>query len=152
LAVHNARWTQTSPGALTEDIEHLQRWLRSEGFRGANHCAYPGGAFNDAVLELARRYWRAARTIIQSSTEVTTPPNPLKLRAWSMVDAAPPRDLMHRIDRARAGKQWCILTFHHVVASDTVNTDYAIDDFRSVIEHIHASGMPVRTVGDVLGI
>jgi len=152
LAVHDARWTQIGPEALTEDIERLQRWLRSEGFRGANHCAYPGGAFNDAVLQTVRRYWRAARTIIQSSTEVTTPPNPLKLRAWSMVDAAPPRALIDRVERARAGRQWCILTFHHVVASDTVNTDYATGDFRSVIEHIHASGIPVRTVGDVLGI
>ncbi len=152
LAVHDARWTRISPEALTEDIERLQRWLRSEGFRGANHCAYPGGAFDDAVLQTVRRYWRAARTIIQSSTEVITPPNPLKLRAWSMVDARPPRDLIDRIDRARAGKQWCILTFHHVVPSDTVNTDYAIRDFRAIVEHIHASGMPVRTVGDVLGI
>jgi len=152
LAVHNARWTNISPEALADDIEHLQGWLRGEGFRGANHCAYPGGAFNDTVLQTTRRYWRAARTIIQSTTEVTTPPNPLKLRSWSMVDVASPRDLIERIDRARVGKQWCILTFHHVVASDTVNTDYAIQDFRSVVEHIHATGMPVRTVGDVLGI
>lgn len=152
LAVHDARWTRISPEALTEDIERLQQWLRSEGFRGANHCAYPGGAFDGAVLQTVRRYWRAARTIIQSSTEVATPPNPLKLRAWSMVDARPPRDLIDRIDRARAGKQWCILTFHHVVPSDTVNTDYAIRDFQAIVEHIHASGMPVRTVGDVLGI
>lgn len=152
LSVHDARWTNITPQVLTEDIERLQRWLRSEGFRGANHCAYPGGAFDDTVLHTARSYWRAARTIIQSTTEVTAPPNPLKLRAWSMVDAAPPRDLIERIDRTRAGKQWCILTFHHVVASDTASTDYAVRDFRSVIEHLYASGIPVRTVGDVLGI
>jgi peptidoglycan/xylan/chitin deacetylase (PgdA/CDA1 family) len=152
LAVHNARWTGVSPEALSEDIEQLQRWLRSEGFRGVNHCAYPGGAYDDSVLQTVRRYWRAARTIIQSSTEVVTPPNPLKLRAWSMIDARPPGDLIARIDRARAGKQWCILTFHHVVPSDTAATDYSVSDFRAIVDHIHAIGMPVRTIGDVLGI
>lgn len=153
LAVHEATYTGVSPEALAEDSRNLQEWLRSEGFRGANHCAYPEGAFDDSVLRTVRKYWRAARSIIQPSTEVVTPPDPYCLRAWSVATGDPPAALVNRLNGSRRGRQWCIVVFHHLVRSaPTEATDYPVADFETIVGHIAELGMPVRTVGDVLGI
>lgn len=152
LANHNAMWTHITPSALAEDSARLQDFLRSEGFRGVNHCAYPSGAYDDSVLAVVRQYWRAARTIVQATTEVTRPPNPLTLRAWSVARLDPYPGVIDRLDAAKAGKQWCILGFHHVVPTPAASTEYAIRGFEAILEHIRSLGMPVRLVSDVLRI
>jgi peptidoglycan/xylan/chitin deacetylase (PgdA/CDA1 family) len=148
--------TDMTDAQLHENFRGLRRWLIEHGFgSGADHYAYPGGAFDRRVLDIISQYFASARTIASAESNggpIETYPvaDPHRLRICNVFDTTPTATLTAEIDRAVTAKTWLILVFHQIVTTATSSIQYSTANFTTVMAHLFASGLPVRTVGDVL--
>jgi len=55
------------------------------------------------------------------------------------------------IDEAAANNEWLILETHNVVGEYVTHdgTETLTADFTAIADHLHLSGLPVKTLGDV---
>jgi hypothetical protein len=152
---HAARFTNLAPDVLENDIVDMRAWLIEHRFRGYDHCAYPGGDFTGGagtnVLALARRYYATCRSIYQGEREMVPPADAAKLRVFYITNATTLAQATAAIDQAKAHREWIILVFHNLVSTTPASTtQWRTTDFQSLVSHIAGSGLPVKTVGDVL--
>ena len=151
---HAARFTNLSPQVLEDDLVDMRAWLIANGFRGYDHCAYPGGSFTGGagtdVLALARTYFSTCRTIYQGEREAYPPADPAKLRVFYVTNDVTLAKAITAVDQARAHREWIILVFHALVATPATSTQWSTADFTALVNHVATTGMPVKTVGQVL--
>jgi peptidoglycan/xylan/chitin deacetylase (PgdA/CDA1 family) len=166
LTNHDLNYDDSLTAAQTEaDFRQIRKWLKLNGFRGYDDFAWPGGAFNNASLDIATRHFRSARgiegrvaTLNPSGTmgRDTIPPFNLNmLRGISLrgpTAAAPdtPAMIQGWIDNAYANGQWLNLVFHEIKASPVSNLQYSVADFATVIDYLNTKGIPVMTIDEVL--
>jgi peptidoglycan/xylan/chitin deacetylase (PgdA/CDA1 family) len=121
LANHNTRFTNLSAGDLELEFFNMQQWLVKNGFSGASHLALPGGQFNAAVLEKAKKYFSSVRTIDGTTHETLRPSSIMNIRAVSSISSfaggVTAANVNSLIDTAAANKQWLVLVFHDIVTS-----------------------------------
>jgi hypothetical protein len=155
-AVHTATYPATSEAALVYDLERGKHWLKSNGFRGYTHGSYPLGAFSGgAALSAVRTRFAAFRSIYSLVGESSPPDDPHKLRVT--INLAYPLTLVFAqalLDAAIAAKEHVIILWHNLVATPTVDTEWAIADFQALCNYIATTypAVPVKTIGDALGI
>lgn len=148
--------TQMTEAQLHENFGGIRNWLLDNGFGGgADHYAFPGGAYNRDVLDIVQQYFASARTIASMATtsgpvETYPPADPHRLRVLNVLDTTATSTVTNAIDRAVAGDHWLILVFHQIVTTPAASTQYSTANFTTVIDHLFTSGIAVRTVGDVL--
>lgn len=53
------------------------------------------------------------------------------------------------IDRAKANKEWLVITFHDINSAPSATTDYSITNFNTIIDYLATAGIPVETFGEV---
>lgn len=151
---HAARFTNVPPEVLEDDLVDARAWLIENGFSGYDHCAYPGGAFTGGagtdVLSLARTYFATCRTIYQGERETFPPADPVKLRVFYVTNTVSLEQAKTAVDQARAHREWIIVVFHNLVTNPTSSTQWSIADFTALVTHIATTGMPVKTIGQVL--
>lgn len=133
-----------------------KKWLLDNGFKGVEHYAYVGGQYNPAVEKMMRKYYKAARSIVSRTTIESIPPaNPYRLRSTSVSNGTTAASVKAAITKAVANGGWYILTLHDSVDGGvnaaTGSSQYTTTDLEDILAHIAASGVQVRTVGDVLG-
>ncbi len=150
-AVHSARMTSLSASQLATEFAAQRAFMDTYGFTG-DHSAYPGGEFNNTVLDAAERFFTGARTTFQRP-EVLPPPRRSKLRCGGYVTSATlTATLTAAVDQAYTNKEWLIFGFHDIVTTPSASTDFSIANFATVIDYLATKGIPVRTVGDVLRV
>ncbi len=154
-AHHAARFTQLPADVLENDLVDARAWLIANGFAGYDHCAYPGGAFTGGngtnVLALTRTYFSTCRTIYEGERETYPPADARKLRVFYVTNAVPLAKAIAAVNDARAHREWIILVFHQLVTTTpAVSTEWNAADFAALVAHIATTGMPVKTIGQVL--
>ncbi|MEK7557471.1 MAG: polysaccharide deacetylase family protein [Patescibacteria group bacterium] len=111
-SVNHVNLTELSTEKLDQELKEPQEKLQ------ATTLVYPGGAFNDAASEAARKYYSAARTV-KRGFESLPPQNPMQLRSYNWT--------RHNFSAAKANllalwayltNSWLIETFHMVSDSD----------------------------------
>ena len=140
---------------VAAELERVRAWLVAHGFRrGADHLAFPHGGFDPRVIELARRHFASARTIVAGLGLETLPPaDPYRIRAWSVTRDDPPEALMAAIDRAARDRAWLVLVFHQLVDSPAeAATTYAVADMARVVAHLAAADVDVLTLPEALAL
>ncbi len=155
-AHHAARFPNLAADVLEDDLVDVRAWLIANGFTGYDHCAYPGGDFTGGigtnVLALTRRYFATCRTIYQGERETYEPADSAKLRVLYVTNATTLARAIAAVDNARANREWIILVFHQLVATaPSASTEWSAADFATLVAHVASTGMPVKTVGGVLG-
>ena len=150
---HATRFTNVPANVLEDDLVDMRAWLIANGFRGHDHCAYPGGEFTGGagtnVLALARRYFATCRTIYQGERETYPPADPAKLRVFYITNAVTLAQAIAAVEQARTHREWIILVFHNLVATPAASTQWSSADFAALVAHVASTGMPVKTVGQV---
>lgn len=100
--------TRLAPSALTNELAIPHQQLN------ATTVVYPGGAHNDNVVQEARRFYSAGRTVVKGF-ESLPPRDPLRLRTYNYTQ--------HNFSTAKANtwatlaylrNAWLIETFHAV--------------------------------------
>jgi peptidoglycan/xylan/chitin deacetylase (PgdA/CDA1 family) len=151
---HYARYPNLSAQVLEDDMVDARAWLIANGFGGYDQCSYPGGDFTGGigtdVLALARRYFATCRTIYQGERETYPPADSAKLRVFYVTNAVTLATAMAAVDHAKANREWIILVFHSLVAAPASSTEWSAMDFAALVDHVASTGIPVKTVGQVL--
>jgi len=148
VSKHNA-WNTLSQAEMESDILLCKAWLRANGFRGGDFHVIPLGINTAINAFLSQKYFTCARATDGQTRETYPPGNPLRLRAvsthlgQSIVNAY--------IDEAAANNEWLILETHNVVGEYVTHdgTETLTADFTAIADHLHLSGLPVKTLGDV---
>jgi len=151
---HAAAYTNLTAEALEQDIVSNREWIITNGFRGYDHCAYPKGYFktstDSTTLDMVRKYFTSCRTINELHTETFPPSDPHKLRVYYITNSEQLEKAKAAIDNAVANKAWIIMVFHKLVDTPTKSTEWGIADFSALMDHVEASGIAVKTVGEVM--
>lgn len=152
-AHHDNRFTTLSQADLEADFAGNRAWLMANGFN-AEVSAYPGGSHSPAIKAVARRYWSAQRGVVSATKETFPPADQMIIRAYpaDMTTGGPTlADIKTAIDAAVANKQWLGIVLHDQVATPAANSSqWPIASFQQLADYAAASGIAVRTYGDVL--
>jgi hypothetical protein len=155
-SIHASGFPAVSTPDLEKDMVTVRAWLIANGFHGYDDCAYPHGFFTGGsdVLGLARKYFTSCRTVFSTTPESVVPSDAEKLRVYLVAPTRPASSVIRAIDEAYANREWLILVFHNFTPVGkplpTTGSYWPESDFAAVIAHLQSTGMPVKTVGDVL--
>lgn len=153
-AHHHARYPSLTTAVVEDDMVDARAWLISHGFKGYNHCAYPGGEFSGGtadVLSVAGVYFTSCRSIYQRQQETFLPADARKLRVLYVTNTTSLAAVEKAIDETLTSHDWTILVFHRLVPNaPTTSTEWSASDFAALAAYVAASNVPVRTVDSVL--
>jgi peptidoglycan/xylan/chitin deacetylase (PgdA/CDA1 family) len=149
---HFARFPSLPTPVVEDDVVDARAWLIENGFKGYDHCAYPGGDFSGGsdVLGVAARYFASCRTIFEKQRETYPPSDPHKLRVLLVTNTMTLGTVEQMVDDAQQSREWLILVFHKLGPSTTSSIEWSAERFTALADYITASGMPVETVSSVL--
>lgn len=143
--------TTLSASERQADLASMRQWLVDNGFRGRDHYCYPQGGFDADVIADVRKLFSSARTVLSSvPLETLRPADPFRLRSLSVVPATTAATVTGHITKAYDEAGWFILTFHDITTGTAGTNQWEQSKLVTVIDHIASTGIPVRTVGDVL--
>lgn len=112
--------------------------------------AYPQGYFDGhTVAPAVGQGFDAARTILDG-LESLPPGDPLRLRSFSVLPTTDPGQIDAYLELALRERSWLILVVHKLDPQPREPTEIAPEQFAEILQRIAASGLPVRTVADVL--
>ena len=149
---HFARYPTLPATVVEDDIVDARAWLIEHGFKGFDHCAYPGGEFSGGsdVLGVAARYFTSCRTIFEKQRETYPPSDARKLRVLLVTNTMTLAQVEQMVDYAQQDREWLILVFHKIGPSTTDSIEWPATSFAALADHVAASGIPVQTVSEVL--
>lgn len=163
LDAHNKGWdianhsdTHSNFGEVTDVTEignnfrACATWLESLGLsRASKHIAYPGGGYNDHVLQaMANIGAMTGRTVKSGGKEIFHGEETLALPVGYVLNDTPVSTVKSWIDRAPYQQGALILVFHKLMSTNAVPYDYLISDFREIIDYIYDTGIPVTTMSE----
>ncbi|MFN3895724.1 MAG: polysaccharide deacetylase family protein, partial [Acinetobacter sp.] len=131
------------------DLAASQDWLKRNGYRGAEHYAYPNGGHNEAVIKSVQKYFSSARTI-NGLTQPINYQKPMELHAWTVANFTNVELLKTLVNDAIANGEWLNIVFHNVVATAVSETDYSIANFEEFIDHLNSVGANVLPVSQAV--
>lgn len=142
-----------SENDLRNDIVSMREWLIANEFSGYDHCAFPKGEFTGAafdVLNVVDDYFISCRTINQRHRETIPPSNPHKLRVFYITNATTLTDVQTAIDNAVDNKEWIILSFHKIVTTPVLSTEWSTADFSALLDYMESKNISVKNIGAIL--
>jgi peptidoglycan/xylan/chitin deacetylase (PgdA/CDA1 family) len=148
-SVHNATFTGVSLGTLEADLRSMKSYLSVNGFGRYDTLAYPLGQANPAVERLVGEYFSLARTVTSTPENTLAPADVMKMRSKSVSNVTTPAQLQTIVDNAYANRNWVIVTFHKLVTTPTVSTEFATASLVTFVDYLATKGIPVRPVGEV---
>lgn len=151
IAAHDdPPFTQIPAAELEPRIRGIQKWLVDHGYaEGAQHLAYPLGKQEPKrVRPTVARVFSTAR-IAGGGAETIPPADPQLLRAANVMNTTKPEEVGEWARRARENGDWLILMFHWLPAKTEKHTDYAIGDFRRVLDEVAKTKVRVAPVTEV---
>jgi hypothetical protein len=152
-AVHSSDFTGATKSDLMKDLRLSREYLDGcNDTDGQSIVAYPHGNFT-GTLESVGKFFSAGRTILDYGHAESIPPSsPMKLRPVYIKNSTTLANAETRATNAIDAKLWPIFTFHKLVETPSVSTEWAIADFRSLFETIrdHSTTSVCETISDVL--
>jgi hypothetical protein len=143
-------FTQIPAAELEPRIRGIRETLTAWGFGdGAQHLAYPLGKQEPKrVRPTVARIFTTAR-IAGGGPETFPPADPQLLRATNVVSTTRPEEVAAWARRARDEGEWLILMFHWLPAKTEKPTDYAMADFRRLVDEVAKTKVRVAPVTEV---
>jgi peptidoglycan/xylan/chitin deacetylase (PgdA/CDA1 family) len=146
IAGHGAEaLTSLSAAALDEELRSTSSWLQERGYRGAEHYAYPNGAFSQQVLQATGRYFATGRTINPVS-QAPAAASALQLGAVSVYPAFGQDTLQALITSAVTSGEWLQITFHRLAGEPELTTEFSVQRFSETVDFLVEHGVTVLTV------
>lgn len=157
---HESNLVTVESGGSIDDVEQIFKdvidYGRENGWNGVEHFAFPNGAFNQNILDLAKKYFRTSRGIIfgKSTTypylEHLPFPDNYKLRAFDVRDTHTTSTITNLLDRVEAEKGIGIFNFHEIVSGSPASViEYNQGDFETIIDHLATLDVLVMTIGEL---
>lgn len=154
ISAHTLYHTDLTEPSYEPQFEDMvaspKQYLLDNGFKGAEHFAYPYGHFdNDESMQLVKKYYKTARGT-RGMTETLPVADQYKLRVMYVLNSTPPAQIFDRVQNAMDNGDWLILVFHSIVDSNTLdNEEYLKSKFEVVVDGIKEKGIDVMTISDV---
>ena len=163
------------PVELVErDIMAGKQWLWEHGFgfgrngrSGLAHFSYPKGEFKiddesglgrpragtTDVLAIARRHFSSARSISERHRESWPPSDTHKLRVVYVTAPETAESVARQVRNGVDAGEWVILVLHNLVEVPVSNDQWEASKFDALVDYVgkDLAGVPVRTIGQVLG-
>ncbi len=144
-SVNHVNFTKLSPPELNQELQEPKNKL------GAATLVYPGGAFNDAVIEAAEKYYSAARTVVRGLEGIPTA-NGMQLKSfnWTRNNFSPAKANLLAL-WAYCTNSWLIETFHMIDDHDTkLVHSVKTTDLDKHLKFVSKLPVYVRTIQEVI--
>lgn len=124
--------------------------LDALGFtRCSDMVAYPYNAYDDNTLAaMATLAYKTGRAADSNNSELLIPANNFVLGNYGVANTVTLAVAKAKVDAAVSGKCIWALLFHKLVASPSVDIEWAISDFEQLIDYIVAQKSLALTIGD----
>jgi peptidoglycan/xylan/chitin deacetylase (PgdA/CDA1 family) len=144
----HANLTKLSASGVRTEFSKSQTKITAAAGKAPRTCAYPYGATNSTVRSVAAEFFRGCRTTDGGTNTSST--DSYKLRTFYVHTSTSASQIRAAVDKAAADKVWLILCYHGV-GKVSSSDDVSADTFAAHVKTVKASGVQVRTVGQVLG-
>lgn len=159
---HNVN-PETGMTTLTEtvilnDLRAAQEKLAEWGLFSTNHWAIPSGRFDARFMNFTRELFSSARITGGGGGETVPPADPRRLRIAGMTNASktgPSSEvgsMKWKIAETKAFGGWMILLIHDVAAAAKEPNTLEEKKVKETVEAVHAEGLTVRKVSEVLNV
>ena len=151
----SSEWAENDDYLDATKLDNQLSWsltrLKSYGFDIQGFAAPGGeGVDNQAVIAKVKSYYKYLRTIVQGVN--TTPYDPYYLKARTILNTTTSTQIQGWINEAKAKNAWLILLYHRIRTPAVYETEVTPATFQSQLALIKASGLPIKPVGEVLGV
>ena len=143
-------FTSIPPAELEPRLRGIQKFLTDHGYAdGAQHLAYPLGKQEPKrVRPTIARVFTTAR-IAGGGPETFPPADPHLLRAVNVIAGTKPEEVAAWARRARDEREWLILMMHWLPEKTQKPTDYAMSDFRRMLDLVAETKVRVAPMTEV---
>ncbi|MDQ1288398.1 MAG: hypothetical protein QG622_1963 [Actinomycetota bacterium] len=137
---------------LATEFDKTQKEIQKVIGKAPKTCAYPFGGVNSTVAAVAKQHLAACRT---TASGLNAPGSDLfQLKIFYMTSKTTPAELQKALKDAKRQNKWMILCYHSVRPTDKPEDEYDVTTaaFKNQVQAVKASGIPVRTVSQALGL
>lgn len=134
---------------LATYMQQTKQILIDNGLGKGDYMAYPNGFHSDRVVNIAKRFFKACRTIQNYIPMETYPPYDLyRIRAYSNITSSSTDKIKQLIDRSVASGAWLILVYHKIEDGET-GMYCSLESLEEVIDYAVNSGIRIMNFKDV---
>jgi peptidoglycan/xylan/chitin deacetylase (PgdA/CDA1 family) len=161
-AVHNQVANQGGTGnkgyqayatsAQLDDMRRCRDYLRSQGFRGAQHFAWPQGAWDETARLSAKQVFSSVMTLAHANDETVPVADPTRIRCYAPPSSVTGAQLTAEVDKAKAGKEWLTVLFHDIADIVTNSVQISTAAFQTFVDYLNSQGVAVRLASEVLDV
>jgi peptidoglycan/xylan/chitin deacetylase (PgdA/CDA1 family) len=137
--------TTLTPLQVESDLQNMKLYLNQRGYRGAENYAMPNGAYNSSTLPVVQKYFATQRTI-DSLSNTSNYINPNRVSAFSPSQFTSTSTLYARVDAAMANNDFVVITFHNIVDTPALDTDFSTEKFRQFMAYVASSTIKTVTM------
>ena len=143
--------TTLDEAGVRQELETIRSFLLEHGYpEGAAHFALPMGRYNDLVLRTSRDYFTSMRTI-ENAPETLAPGDPFRLRVFYCGSYTTESQVEKALARCREYRCWTHMVFHRIDEQpDGAPESIRADSFERFMRRVAESGLPVKTVPEVM--
>jgi peptidoglycan/xylan/chitin deacetylase (PgdA/CDA1 family) len=150
-------YSQRNLGAYEQDILDGASWLESAGLNSApNWYIYPHGSTNAELATVVGRFYTFARTVYPGA-ETFPFGSPLRVKTLELhspmdsadsasMELTPVSHVAAAIQDASKYHHTLIITLHRINSTPSDRPGYPLDNFKQIVDLVHASGIPVKTL------
>lgn len=152
-AMHDATGgaTGVTQAALELDLDRQRSWLWRNGFKSAEHWAYPQGFYNATVLEVARQRFTACVHTRSNGYEAVNPGESLRLGRFGLGSSGVSlASAQTRVTGVAGNKGWQIFMLHKLDVTATDAITWATSDFAALLASCASAGVAVKTISEVV--
>ena len=146
---------------ITAELQDSQAWLLAHGFkRSAYVYAYPGGAYNQNIIDEVKKYYVLARSVDPNAYSYYQPDSMhgdlnYRLSTQTVTKTTSPQYIMDKINTTIDASGLLILSFHDIGDDgDASNSDiiYNVGNFKKISDYIASrnADIDVITFSDLL--
>ena len=143
--------TTLDEAGVRRELETIRSFLLEHGYpEGAAHFALPMGRYNDLVLRTSQDYFTSLRTI-ENAPETLAPGDPFRLRVFYCGSYTTESQVEKALARCQEYRCWTHMVFHRIDEQpDGAPESIRADSFERFMRRVAESGLPVKTVPEVM--
>jgi peptidoglycan/xylan/chitin deacetylase (PgdA/CDA1 family) len=141
--------TTLNSSAIDYQFKRADDYFRQVFGMNSVNFAAPFGSVDPQLTFYAQKYYTSARGT-QDGINTKQSFDPYNLRVLYMGRDTRIERLKEALAQAQASNGWLILVYHRIDEATTSDTSIAPAQFKSHIDTVHASGIPVATVKSAL--
>jgi peptidoglycan/xylan/chitin deacetylase (PgdA/CDA1 family) len=143
----HANLTSLSATAARAQFADAQRVIAQQTGVTPKNCAYPYGASNSTVRSIAAEFFTSCRGTSGGQNALG---GGYDLRTFYVTTSTSASAIRTAADAAKANNAWLVLTYHNVGIIES-SDDVSTATLQAHVDAVKASGVPIRTVAQVLG-